>query len=92
MKTAITVCRGITIVKVVARERQSRQWKRPSRTIKQTWFQKLRYNGDIEDDNGMKSEEEIQNAIELYADMVQKICVLHMKQRQMPRMCSRQSF
>ena len=29
----------------------------------------------------MKSEEEIQNAIELYADMVQKICVLHMKQR-----------
>ena len=40
----------------------------------------------------MKSEEEIQNAIELYADMVQKICVLHMKQRQMPRMCSRQSF
>lgn len=29
----------------------------------------------------MKSEEEIQNAIKCYADMIQKICVLHMKQR-----------
>lgn len=29
----------------------------------------------------MKSEEEVQNAIERYADMVQKICVLHSKQQ-----------
>lgn len=28
----------------------------------------------------MKSETEIQNAIELYADMIQKLCVIHLKQ------------